>query len=267
MDAAGEHRGDARAGARLRARRRAAAKRQARAARARRRACGEGARALWRGRDERAGARPRLRARNADAAGRSADGPQAPVLRPRNPDHPRRSRLGRRRHRRRAHGARPRRRRLRGRPEIWIGGQVLGGRAESGRRQRRLSAVDADLRRPVHLEGERHDHRAAARARCAARRREDHAQLSALLAPQDAGRVPHHAAVVHRHGTGRPARGRAEVDPRRRRLVSGMGRGTHRRHGRGPTRLVHLAPAHLGRADRALRRQGKSRSRIRAASS
>ena len=52
------------------------------------------------------------------------------------------------------------------------------------------------------------DHRAVARARCAARRREDHAQLSALLAPQDAGRVPHDAAVVHRHGTGRPARRR-----------------------------------------------------------
>ena len=36
-----------------------------------------------------------------------------------------------------------------------------------------------------------------------------HAQLSALLAPQDAGDLPRHAAVVHQHGAGGPARERA----------------------------------------------------------
>ena len=53
---------------------------------------------------------------------------------------------------------------------------------------------------------------------------------------------------------------RAESDSRGRRLVSRVGRGTHRRHGRRSSRLVHLAPAHLGRADRAVRRQVDSRA-------
>ena len=46
----------------------------------------------------------------------------------------------------------------------------------------------------------------------------------------------------------------ASAIQRRRRLVPGLGRGAHRRHDRRPPGLVHLAPAHLGRADRAVRR-------------
>ena len=43
----------------------------------------------------------------------------------------------------------------------------------------------------------------------------------------------------------------AAIDDRR--LVPGVGQGAHRRHGRRPPGLVHLPPAHLGRADRAVR--------------
>ena len=46
--------------------------------------------------------------------------------------------------------------------------------------------------------------------------------------------------------------------------VPGVGRGAHRRHDRGPPGLVHLAPAHLGRADRAVRTIARPASRIRA---
>ncbi len=93
------------------------------------------------------------------------------------------------------------------------------------------------------------------RARRAAGVREDRAQLPALLAPQDAGDLPHHAAVVHLDGAGEAARDRADLDQDRA-LGAGLGRGAHRRHGRRPPGLVHLAPAHLGRADRAVRAQG-----------
>ena len=51
------------------------------------------------------------------------------------------------------------------------------------------------------------------------------------------------------------ARDRAEGDQGRA-LDSVLGRGAHHRHDRRTSRLVHLAPAHLGRADRAVRRQG-----------
>ena len=170
VDAAGERCGDAGSGARLRAGRRSAARRQARAARACRSAGGEGACALWTGEREGLGTaqrrgscfspspsrggpgrgrcRRRLRCEThprpnppLEGEGFRANGSRAAasVLRPRNPDHPRRSRLGRGRHRRGAHRAGPRRRRLRGRPEIWIGGEIFRGGIESGRRQWRLS--------------------------------------------------------------------------------------------------------------------------------
>ena len=41
---------------------------------------------------------------------------------------------------------------------------------------------------------------------------------------------------------------RARSDPERE-VVSGLGRGAHLQHDRRPSRLVHLPPAHLGRAD------------------
>ena len=46
-------------------------------------------------------------------------------------------------------------------------------------------------------------------ARPPAQARADHAQLSALLAPQDAGDLPRHAAMVHQHGPEGSARERA----------------------------------------------------------
>ena len=77
------------------------------------------------------------------------------------------------------------------------------------------------------------------------------AQLSALLAPQDAGDLPRDAAVVHQHGAGRAARRGARGD-RQGRVDARLGRAAHLQHDRGPPRLVHLAPARLGRAARAV---------------
>ena len=137
--------------------------------------------------------------------------------------------------------------------EDFVVGQKYGLRsAQSDRRRRRVPAEHRDLRRPVHLEGQRHHHRIAARARRAAGIRQAHPQLSALLAAQDAGGVPRHAAVVHLDGAGRPAPRRAGGDQGRA-LDSRLGRGAHRRHGRRPSGLVHQPPAHLGRADRVVR--------------
>ena len=84
--------------------------------------------------------------------------------------------------------------------------------------------------------------------------------LSALLALPQPGYFPGHGAVVYPHGNPHDARGwlgdqlpracaggdRArEVGPR-------MGPGAHHQHGRLASRLVHLAAADLGRADRGL---------------
>ena len=98
----------------------------------------------------------------------------------------------------------------------------------------------------------------------AARRDGDRTQLPALLAPQDAGGVPRHAAVVHLDGAGRACAATRSPRSSNVSLVPGLGRGAHRRHGRRPAGLVHLAPAHLGRADRAVRRPRNRRRRIRA---
>ena len=86
------------------------------------------------------------------------------------------------------------------------------------------------------------------------------AQLSALLALPQSGDLPRHGAVVHRHGPGETAR-RRHARARRARsaasldairgvdLDSGVGRRAHPQHAREPPRLVHLAPAVVGRAD------------------
>ena len=89
-------------------------------------------------------------------------------------------------------------------------------------------------------------------------------QLSAFLALQGAADLPQHAAVVHPHG-------RAERAARRRRwprstrpaASRAQGRNRLRSHDREPARLVRLAPARLGRADRRLRRQGDRRAAAR----
>ena len=73
--------------------------------------------------------------------------------------------------------------------------------------------------------------------------------LPALLALPRAGHLPRHGPVVRLHGQERPARRR----PARHQLGSGvdsrLGQEPHRCHGGRPSRLVHLAPAQLGRAD------------------
>jgi valyl-tRNA synthetase len=66
-------------------------------------------------------------------------------------------------------------------------------------------------------------------------------------------------------GAGRAARDALDAAHPRGALVPGLGRGSHHRHDREPPRLVHLAPAHLGRADRLVRRIAKPVRRIRAA--
>jgi isoleucyl-tRNA synthetase len=127
-----------------------------------------------------------------------------------------------------------------------------------------MNPVDArgqwcgDRRRPP-LEGERPAGGGRARARAPAGHVHAGAQLSALLAPQDARRLPCHAPVVHLDGAGGAASRCAGRDQAGR-LVPGVGRGPHRRHGRGPPGLVHQPPAHVGRADRAVRQPPDARA-------
>ena len=92
--------------------------------------------------------------------------------------------------------------------------------------------------------------------------------LSAFLALQGAGDLPQRAAMVHRHG---------QADRRDRRHLAREGAGGDRRHAlraarrlqpaaqhdRAAARLVRVAPARLGRADRGVRQQGRPASRLR----
>ena len=82
---------------------------------------------------------------------------------------------------------------------------------ESGAGQRLVRGRLPAVRRARHLEGGAADHRRAEKRRPAVRARDHHAQLSALLAPQDAGDLPRRGAVVHPHGR------------RRRRVHQGQG--------------------------------------------
>ena len=98
--------------------------------------------------------------------------------------------------------------------------QYSAARAQPGRRPRRLPASDAAGRR--RRAGRLHIWKANDALVDVLRRRgtllalrEAHAQLSALLAAQDAGGVPRHAAVVHLDGAGRPAPRRAGRDRQR----------------------------------------------------
>ncbi len=77
------------------------------------------------------------------------------------------------------------------------------------------------------------------------------AQLSALLASQDAGDLPRDRAVVHQHGASGSAQGRAARD-RQSEMDARVGREPHRQHDRRSSRLVYLAPARVGRAARAV---------------
>ena len=78
--------------------------------------------------------------------------------------------------------------------------------------------------------------------------------------------LPRHRAVVHRldwqRRPGHAARARARRD-RARALGPAWGQRPHPRHDRDPARLVHLAPARLGRAIPALLLRGVRRARTR----
>ncbi len=171
------------------------------------------------------------------------------VLRPRRADDPRRARHPRERHRRRAHRSRPRPGRLHRRQAVRPAGR------QSGRRRRPVPALDADLRRRKSLRREQARGRRARRTRRAAASRGVPPQLSALLAPQDAGDLPRDAPVVHQHGAGGAAQGSARGD-RQGRMDAGLGRAAHLQHDRRAPGLVHLAPARLGRAACAVHAQG-----------
>ena len=86
------------------------------------------------------------------------------------------------------------------------------------------------------------------------------APVPALLALPQPGDLPCHVAVVrpdgrragdHRRGRrdAHAARGGAACDRPRGEVDSGLGTRPHLQHGVEPSRLVHLAPARVGRAD------------------
>ncbi len=157
--------------------------------------------------DGRAGSRHRRRTGRAETAA-------SLLRRARDPRTAGRARLGRGRHRRGAHGARPWPGGLRGVAALRPARRTGGLDPQPGGRARRVPAVDAARRwggagRPAHLEGQRRHRRGTARQRHVARLRAAQPQLPALLAPQDAGGVPRHAAVVHLDGAGQPAPRRA----------------------------------------------------------
>ena len=106
------------------------------------------------------------------------------------------------------------------------------------------------------------------RRRCTSARRLWHrddvrAQLPALLALPQPGDLPGHVAVVHRHGSrvggGRPAgtlRTQSLEAIKGVQWIPALGPGAHPQHAGQPARLVHLAPAVVGRADPGARLPG-----------
>ena len=90
--------------------------------------------------------------------------------------------------------------------------------------------------------------------------RQGHALLPDLLALQEPDHLPRHRAVVHRprrgpaHCASRPSRRSPQS-----KWLPGLGRGAHPQHDRDAPRLVHLAPAAVGRADPGLLLQGLRR--------
>jgi hypothetical protein len=81
------------------------------------------------------------------------------------------------------------------------------------------------------------------------------ALLPHLLAVQEPDHLPRDLPVVHRPRHRRLPRARARRH-RQGPLVPGLGRGAHPQHDRVPARLVHLAPAPVGRAHSRLLLQG-----------
>ncbi len=87
---------------------------------------------------------------------------------------------------------------------------------------------------------------------------QEQALLPGLLALQEPDHLPGHRAVVHRPRQARLPREGPGSD-RAGALVPGLGRRAHPQHDRHPARLVHLAPAALGRAHPGLLLQGLRR--------
>ena len=136
-------------------------------------------------------------------------GPRLPAARARVPG---RLRHGRGRHRHRALVARLRPGRLQ---LLRVARHGVRRHPEPGAGQRLVRARLPAVRRPQHLEGRAADHRDAEERGSPVRHREHHAQLPALLAPQDAGDLPRRGAVVHPHGRRAKACSRRTRRPRR----------------------------------------------------
>ncbi len=153
------------------------------------------------------------------------------------------------RNRRGAHRSCARRRRLRHRRQVRPRSALRCGRG------RHPAQRAAGVQEPAGLQGQSADRRAAEEPRRAAGLREDRALLSALLALSQSHHLPCHRAVVHLDGRQDP--GRHAAQPRAGRdqegeVGPGVGRRAHLQHDRHASGLVHLAPAHLGRAHRGI---------------
>ena len=208
------------------------------------------------------------RPRRRDREGRGAREPALPppVLRPRVAGLPRRLRDAGAGHRHRPQLAGVRHRGLPVLPPLRHEGRR---HAEPGAGRRPLRREPAVLRRPQDLGREPEDRRQARRGRRAAVDAEVHAQLHALLAPQDAGDLPRDDAVVRRHGRRagiqrHEARAVAAADGagghRGDAVLPGLGQAAPLQHDREPPRLDAVAPAPVGRADAVLRAQGDRRA-------
>ena len=116
------------------------------------------------------------------------------------------------------------------------------------------------VRRPVHLEGQRHHHRIAARARRAAGFGEARPTATRIAG----GTRRRWRSAPRRSGSSPWSRPNLRDDAlaaiKDVQLDSRLGRGAHRRHDRRPSGLVHHPPAHLGRADRVVRPPGNRRA-------
>ena len=236
-----------------------------------------------------AGRRPSARSADRAHEGRAARRRSLPpsAVRARFDRRARRLRHARRRHRRGPHRARPRRRRLQHRHE------VRSGDLRADRTGRTFSRHGRALRRHARVRRESEGRRGAQGARPAVASGGVLAPVSALLAVPQPGDLPGDVAVVHPPGRrsaeaghdrarrarpiDRPSRGTLAVDAavqptradaarsghRRRRssrqVDAGVGPRPHLQHDREPPRLVHLAPARVGRADSGGRLHGVRR--------
>ena len=183
--------------------------------------------------------------------GSGGGGSQVPPSpdRPGDAPHPRPVRHPRRGERLRPHRPGPRPGGLRDRDEIRPGQLCPRGRRREVHPGRKGFCGSVRLRR------QRGDQREAQGGGRAARADGDPAHLPPLLALQAADHLPLDGAVVHLHGEERPP----EEGPcrhRRRDLDPRLGARPDLRHGREPSRLVHLPPAALGRADHDVLLQG-----------